>query len=238
MKPIYRNGDVVAVCPICGVQTTFECKHQGNAEYGSIVVDYPKKVGWDDSIPNGRIVFRLLRCAGCGRAGIAAISDPTGRVIDGHLIEFLPTSISKLNLPKNVQTEIEKEFREAEGDASIGNYRSASAMLRSTLEKVLKAHGYTSGDLKTKIEHAADDGIITQPLKRRAHENIRVLGNNILHDDWREVDYQEYEDSHEYTKNVLVCFYDDPATVREILIEKGRISESESEPTAVEEKTE
>ena len=34
---------------------------------------------------------------------------------------------------------------------------------------------------------AAGDGAISQPRKKRAHEDIRVLGNDVLHDDWNEI---------------------------------------------------
>lgn len=223
MAPKYQNGNVIAVCPICGVPTTFEAK-DSTREFGSIIIDNPSREEWSFPEGHNRIVFRLLKCASCGRAGLVAISD-NGRVIDGQLIEFLPISVETLPLPQAVPEGILQEFREAEKDASIGGNRSGSAMLRSALEKTLKAHGYTEGGLEAKINDAAKDGIITLPLKKRAQDNVRVLGNNILHDEWRSVDFNEFEDSHEYTRRVLECFYDDPETVKEILISKGRLSE-------------
>jgi hypothetical protein len=60
-------------------------------------------------------------------------------------------------------------------------------LLRSTLEKTLKANGYTKGNLKEKIEAAAADGVITAPRERRAHSEVRVLGNDVLHDEYRPV---------------------------------------------------
>lgn len=226
--PKYQNGNVIAVCPICGIPTTFEAK-QDNREHGSIVLDNPNEVGWPGS--NRRIVFRLLKCAGCGRAGLAAISD-AGRVIDGMLVEFLPLSIETLPLPGNVPEGIREEFREAEKDASVKGYRSGSAMLRSALEKTLKSHGYKEGGLEAKINEAAEDGVITLPLKKRAHDNVRVLGNNVLHDEWRPVDLSEFEESHEYTRRILECFYDDPETVKQILRDKGRITEESAQEEA------
>lgn len=222
MKPVYRNGNVIAFCPVCNSTSTFESKRSGTAEFGSTTMEDPVLRGWPDKLQNYRIVFRLLKCAGCGRAGLAAI-DCGGDVINGILIEFLPMSIATLPLPEGVPSDILSEFREAERDASIGSYRSGSAMLRSVLEKVLKAHGYEEGGLQKKVDDAAIDGIITLPLKKRAHETVRVLGNNILHDEWRIVDSDEFEDSHEYTKRILECFYDDPETVKAVLLEKGRV---------------
>ncbi|MBI2334256.1 DUF4145 domain-containing protein [Candidatus Daviesbacteria bacterium] len=166
--------------------------------------------------------------AGCGRAGLAGIHGE-GSVENGDLVEFFPHSVVQLPLPEGIPAGIENEFREAEKDASIESFRSGSAMLRSALEKTLKAHGYTTGNLESKVDKAADDGVITLPLKRRAHENVRVLGNNILHDEWRAVDEEEFEAAHEYTRRVLECFYDDPETVKAILIEKGNTVETENE---------
>jgi hypothetical protein len=39
------------------------------------------------------------------------------------------------------------------------------------------------------------------------------LGNDVLHDDWREVLPGEYEDAHKYTQRILEDFYDDRPTV-------------------------
>jgi len=73
-----------------------------------------------------------------------------------------------------------------------------------------------------RIEAAADDGVITQARKTRAHENIRVLGNDILHDDWREVLQDEYEEAHHYAQRILEDLYDDRVTVEKILTAKKR----------------
>lgn len=230
----YHNGNVIAVCPVCGVQSTFESRRNSNDEHGSLIMESPRRKGMAEIPDDQRVVFRLLRCAGCGRAGLAGVHG-NGGVNDGALIEFLPRSVTQVLLPPNIPDGIKSEFREAENDASIESYRSGSAMLRSVLEKTLKSHGYTSGNLESKIDKAADDGVITLPLKRRAHENVRVLGNNILHDEWRVVTEEEFQESHEYTKRILECFYDDPETVKAILIEKGRMIEGSETAEEVQE---
>lgn len=73
------------------------------------------------------------------------------------------------------------------------------------------------------IEAATDDGVITQVGKKRAHENIRVLGNDILHEDWREVTEEEFEDAKLQAQRILEDLCDKRATVEAILKEKGRI---------------
>jgi hypothetical protein len=94
---------------------------------------------------------------------------------------------------------------------------AASAMLRSTLEKLLRANGYTNGSLANRIDEAAGDHIITEARKQRAHDEIRVLGNDILHEDWRPVSYDEYELAHHYVQRIAEDLYDDRPTVEKSL---------------------
>ena len=49
----------------------------------------------------------------------------------------------------------------------------------------------------------AADGVITEALRKRAHDNVRSLGNDVLHDDWREVTPDELEDAHHYMQRIL-----------------------------------
>jgi hypothetical protein len=64
---------------------------------------------------------------------------------DTALIDFFPRSIRSLPIPKDVPDDIATEFKESELAGSVGAWRAASAMLRSTLEKTLKANGYLKG---------------------------------------------------------------------------------------------
>lgn len=107
-------------------------------------------------------------------------------------------------------------------------------MLRSCLEKVLNRNGYTKDELEKedvkpdlyhRIELAAKDGVITAARRKRAHSNVRVLGNDILHEDWKPVEREAYEDSHHYTVRILEDFYDDRETVETLLKGKRRISD-------------
>jgi thymidylate synthase ThyX len=164
----------------------------------------------------------LLRCGGCGRGGLAVVHD-NGQVHDGILEAFYPTCPDKAALPVSVPSEIVKEFREAELCAAHQAWRASSAMLRSVLEKTLKINGYTTGNLKNKIDEAAIDSVITEARKNRAQLEIRVLGNDILHDAWREVKAEEYSLAHHYAQRILEDFYDNRADVEILLNAKGRI---------------
>ena len=100
----------------------------------------------------------------------------------------------------------------------------SSALLRSTLEKALKANGYTKSSLEQKIDDAASDGVITAARKQKAHEDIRVLGNEVVHDEWRAVDEEEVEAALHYAQRILEDLYDDRDAVEGILISKEKLS--------------
>jgi hypothetical protein len=82
---------------------------------------------------------------------------------------------------------------------------------RSALEKALKANGYMKGSLAARIDEAAGDGVITEARRKRAHEDVRVLGNDVLHDEWRSVTDDEVTAAH-YVQRILEDF-----TMTEIL---------------------
>src|SRR4030095_898003 len=116
MQPLYKNGNVSAHCPDCGgAVTTFERKDSSH-EFGSVIID-----GKDHKIGSQsfrRVLYTLMRCAGCGRGGLAKIHD-NGQTVDGTLEWFFPTSVERARLPEGVPEGVEAEFREAELCASI-----------------------------------------------------------------------------------------------------------------------
>lgn len=209
------NGNVRAHCPDCvGAVTTFENK-------GGSDVDVPGVHTYAAHVYEF-IRYRLFRCAGCGRGGMAKIHvDNRGSTT---LESFLPTSIEQLLLPEtSVPQGIRNEFREAEQCFSVGAYRAASALFRSTLEKTLRANGYLKGSLHERINEAIEDGVITATRGKRAQEDIRVLGNDVLHDEWREVSAEEVEKAHRYVQRILEDLYDDRPTVEAQLTLKTRL---------------
>ena len=97
------------------------------------------------------------------------------------------------------------------------------ALLRSTLEKTLKANGYGDGFLYKKSSVAAADGVITASRAEKAQELVRTLGNDVLHDEWRKVEQSETELAYHYVGRVVEDFYDDRQTVERLLISKNRV---------------
>jgi len=83
--------------------------------------------------------------------------------------------------------------------------------------------------LQAKIDEAAADGIITEALRNRAHDEIRVLGNDVLHDSWMVISDEDVDAAYHYTQRILEAFYDHRDSVEKILIAKKRINAPKSE---------
>ena len=172
------------------------------------------------------------RCTRCGRGGLAIVLD-NGSPESAVLESFYPPTVDRAKLPSGVPDGILAEFREAELCASFGANRAASALFRSVLEKVLKANGYTDsslGNLRKRIDAAATDGVITDARRTEAHDNIRSLGNDVLHDEWREMTNEEVQDAYRYSQRILEDFYDYRPTVEALLTAKKRLTGS-SQPS-------
>jgi len=75
MKPEFKDGHVRANCPDCGAITTFEYMAQGN-EFGGIVQQTLREF---EKTMYQRTIYKLLRCAGCGRGGLAEVHDNAQR---------------------------------------------------------------------------------------------------------------------------------------------------------------
>jgi hypothetical protein len=213
-----NSYNVSAFCPDCRVVTSF------GQQNTIIVVGNHAYQGSNYQ----RVLYLFVLCARCGRGALAIIPD-NGNAQSAVLESFFPTSVDAAPLPKDVPPEIQAEFREAENCAASGLNRAASALFRSVLEKTLKANGYVKGndpsltDLQKRIDAAAADGVITDARRKRAHDEIRSLGNDVLHDDWRVVDDAEVAESHRYMQRILEDLYDDRATVEKVLRAKGKL---------------
>ena len=219
MMPQYFSNHIRANCPNCeGALSNFHIVGGTGTHLPAI-----KKDGEHNF--NGQkynsIVYQLVQCAGCGRGGFCKVHiNKSGQ---GIVEEFFPLTTEISKLPESTPPDIVAEFRESETCASISAWRASSAMLRSTLEKVLKKNGYDDGGLERKINKAAEDGIITASRQKKAHEDIRVLGNDIMHDEWKNVTEEDYMSSHHYVQRIIEDFYDDRPSVEKILKDKKRL---------------
>jgi hypothetical protein len=215
----FVNGNVAAACDGCdGAISTFEYRN-ANGEFGQHSIE--RAHGFQGH-QYARVVYRLLRCAGCGKGGLAKVHVARD-YLQGKLESFYPVAIEHAALPPGMPDGIVAEMREAELCASSGAWRGASGLLRSTLEKLLRANGYEKGTLAARIDQAAADHVITEARRRRAHEDVRVLGNDVLHDEWREVTPEEVDVAHHYVQRIAEDLYDDRASVEALLRAAGRI---------------
>jgi uncharacterized protein DUF4145 len=243
MKPRYEptSDMVLARCPDCGADRNWDQKGHTGTALGTTIINTHTTF---NRTTYSRVLFHACRCTVCSRGGIAKLLD-SGRAETAVLVSFIPNAPEELAVPPGVPADILKEFREAELDASYGAYRSACAMLRSVLEKTLTANGYVEVEILNKegkevlnkrgdavsstkllhrIDAAANDKIITETRQQRAHENVRVLGNDVLHDEWREVKEGEFEEAHKYMQRILEDFYDLRPTVEARLKALKRIA--------------
>lgn len=233
MARINALGNIIARCPGCnGSTSTYEWKTVSKA-HGHIGLAglFEMKDGRGAAAEH-----RLYRCAGCGRGGLALIycrdaSFPSGRF---ELHDFHQEVGEVLALPPDTPAGIEAEFREAERCLSNACYRAAAGMFRSVLDKTLRANGYKlklGTSLQQQIDMAADDGIITAARQRRAHDEIRVLGNDVLHEEWKAIPPEDVEAAHHYIQRILEDFYDDRPSTLAVLRAKGRVPD-EDKPAA------
>lgn len=230
MKPrLIDSSDVRARCPNCdGAMSLFSHLDNNRQEYGVISIGGNHHF---DGRNYSTIEWRLLRCSGCDQAGLAKIHKGNMPL---SLESFHPRALPCSPIPDGVPNSISNEFREAELCISVEAWRGASALLRSTLEKTLGENGYLDGSLHDKIDNAAEDGVITAARKRKAHDDIRVLGNEVVHDEWRVVSEDEVHAALHYAQRILEDFYDDRESVEKILIKQKRIeAPTAAETTAV-----
>ena len=224
MASLNAEGSVTAGCTRCkGALSTFEWRSH-DRPYGLVTETFE---GHGYAVM--RREFRLFRCAGCGRGGLGNITLPNDAKYPSsyaRLERFTPDVWISASLPKETPKDIDAEFREGEACLQFGCNRAAAAMFRSALEKTLTAAGYKV-DRHTKlydqIEAAAADGSITDARRHRAHEEIRVLGNDVLHDVWKPLEPDEAILARDYTQRVIEDFYDHRASVLKRLREKGRV---------------
>lgn len=218
------EGTIAARCPGCnGANSSFEWNYKGH-ELGSVTAN---------SDDNCYISYRLFRCAGCGVGGLGAVKYGGKLRYPGsynRLLWFFPEAKERLPIPSTTPKGIATEFREAEKCLENDCFRAAAGLFRSVLDKTMRANGYKTNqesNLVRQIDAAAADGVITQARKKRAHEEIRALGNDVLHDDWCEIKEEDVEAARHYCQRILEDFYDDRESVLKLLRDANRTPEED-----------
>jgi hypothetical protein len=223
-----EEGSIVARCPDCrGGLSTFVWKSE-RGELGSITRPF-KDRHWHDC----QISYRLFQCGGCGMGALGVIKFGGDYNYPGkynRLLRFAPEAKQRLAIPLSVPDGIKNEFSEAERCLENSCFRAAAGLFRSVLDKTMRANGYKTkkeSNLYKQIEAAANDGVITQARKKRAHDEIRVLGNDVLHDDWQEIPEEDVLAAQHYSQRILEDLYDDRTSVLSLLRDAGRVAEED-----------
>lgn len=231
MADLQKSGAIVAFCPGCnGGRSTFEWRGVKDA-FGAIQL--PRRFASQNRV----ISYRLFRCAACGQGGYGIVLySPSEAAYPGQtatLEDFYPQSSDSLLLPTAVPVGIVSEFRE--GEKCLGNncVRAAAGMFRSVLDKTLRANGYKTAreSLAHQIDEAAADKILTESRRLRAHDEIRVLGNDVLHDEWHEIPKLDVETARHYAQRILEDFYDDRPSVLVLLRGAKRVPDEDKPKT-------
>lgn len=228
------TGNITAFCVHCGgARTGFEWHRSDKSPYGEVgqlAGPLTSQSHW---------VNRLYKCAVCGHGAVGVVvqTSQTFPAPSDVLMQFWPEAQEPLSLPKEVPEGIQSEFREAEKCLANECNRAAAGLFRSVLEKTLRANKYPRlpeerVSLAKRIEEAAKDGVITQARKKRAHDEVRVLGNDVLHDEWKPIPKEDVEASRFYCQRILEDFYDDRPSVVALLTEAKRLEAATGEPPA------
>ena len=136
---------------------------------------------------------------------------------------FYPRALANARSPLACQMAFKSEYREAELCASIEAWRAASALLRSSLEKGSKGQRVREGLSSSRPRLISLAMGLSPPPASKAHDDIRVLGNEVKNDEWREVTAEEVQLALHYVQRVLEDLYDDRPSVQAILIDKKRL---------------
>lgn len=203
-----KSKSFSTTCPSCQLATvSYEFVAEGK-EFGSV----------SRELDAAYLVGQLARCANCHTPGFALIKKwKYGLERAPELIDYRPRIPDALPLPKDTPKPILAEFREAEVCGSYGAHRGGVALVRSTLEKLLIINGYTDEALKAsqkpcnlfnRIELARNDGVLSAVHIDAAQNLVRTLGNDVLHEEWREVSNEEFLDVARYVQRIIEAFYD------------------------------
>jgi hypothetical protein len=224
MAILNEQGNVVAHCAggCSGARAAFSWTTPQQGHHGAVSkVAGTLQTDW-----------RLFRCTVCDSGAIGVIEFPRSSGYPGacqakaaKLIDFYPERASVKALPPGVPEGLVKEFREAERCLAANCPRAAAGMARSVLDKTLRANGYKlkkGTPLEQQIDAAAKDGVITAARKKRAHDEIRVLGNDVLHEAWQEIDPGDVDAALHYAQRVLEDFYDDRPSVLGLIKSLGK----------------
>ena len=157
--------------------------------------------------------YALMSCGFCARASLGVFRRPNqSPLIDSRfLVDIFPTL--DVAPPKHLPAEVKSRYMEAVKIMGMAP-ESAGMMFRKTLDVALKCiRPDDRGNLKQRIDKAAEGDAITKDLAEWAHR-IRLDGNDAAHDD-DPISPDEVNDLHRFTELVLLYLFSLPGMLDE-----------------------
>lgn len=151
-----------------------------------------------------------------GRGNSYSPSTCEGNAIKrGFSIHAIHPKPKEPTVPFSIPDDLVGDYQEAERNFTLTNFKSAGLMFRTILDRVTQkeATDKTIGKLINRIDHLAEQGIITNKLKELAH-CIREDGNIANHEDQGFVQEQARQ-MKEFTRLFMTYVYTLPILVEE-----------------------
>lgn len=124
-----------------------------------------------------------MQCQGCLQYILGVVLKSGGHNVQTKLkyLRHYPVGTPDDSVDPNVPKDIAADFAEALRCEWVGSYKAAVAMCRRSVEAACKDLGAAGKDLYQKIEYLAQAGVITDFMRRMAHQ-VRLTANRKLHD--------------------------------------------------------
>ncbi len=130
-------------------------------------------------------------------------------------IESIYPMAGEHKAPPHAPSSVERVFIQAKDNLSRHQWEAAGAMYRKALDIATKekAPSKKGGNLASRIDHLAKEGVITEAMQGWAHA-IRIDGNEAAHED-EAIDEATATDLHAFTELFLMYAYTLPGMMQE-----------------------
>jgi hypothetical protein len=176
----------------------------------------PRAADRDRAFEPGDRLAAFFTCDSCGWPSAAT----GGTFVGNHLTtefnavppRWIPEAASGKDFP-DVPDHIASAADEAHRCRSFEALRASILVCRSVIEATAKEKGIVEGQLVSKIDEMAKQGLIRPHIKEAAHE-IRHLGNDMAHGDFVEqVEQEEADEILELMGEVLTEVFQSPMKI-------------------------
>jgi hypothetical protein len=151
-----------------------ECPHCGDRSV------FLSVAGFAEAVSGGKYLHAaVMRCQGCQKFILGVAESIGGQ--NTTYVEHYPLGKPDDSVDENVPTPIAEDFSEALRCLWVRSHKAAVAMCRRSVEAACKDLGAKGKDLYSKIEDLAEQDVITDPMRRMAHQ-VRLTANRKLHE--------------------------------------------------------